>query len=443
MTFKPHSEKQDALIISEKKFTVAATGVQWGKSVSAVIRLLIAMFKYNSKDDNFIVTSPTYKILYQSTIPVFNSICEGKYGKWDKKNETFRIKGGGTIYFRSGQNPDSVVGITNVRHIVCDEGGLYTRYFWDNIQARSSIKSCPITIVTSPYSLNWLWTDFIRKYRDGDPYITACMHLCQANSSENPYFPKEEYENRRHTMDSRRFNMVYGGVFDRAIGLVYDCFDVQIYVVEPFKLPNGTRFFGGLDWGYVDPTVIKVRAVTEDGMHYSVHELYQTQMRIADIIDACHRLKAMFQIEKFYCDPSRPEYIEEMNRNGLRAQGANNEIIKGIETHYELIKRGDYAVFRDSSKHTVDEYETYHYPDPKDLKPDQNSSEKINLPVGQHDHCMDVERYISMGTHRIGHAKNRVVKESETVIPSRTVSTYDKDLAKLLKKKPPNADLPL
>lgn len=441
MNFKPHSEKQDALIISDKKFTVAATGIQWGKSVSAVIRLLIAMFKHNSKDDNFLVTSPTYKILYQSTIPVFNSICDGKYGKWDKKNECFKIKGGGTIYFRSGQNPDSVVGITNVRHIVCDEGGLYSRYFWDNIQARSSIKACPITIVTSPYSLNWLWSDFIRKHRDGDPYIQGCMHLCQANSSENPYFPKDEYEHRRKTMDARRFNMVYGGVFDRAIGLVYDCFDIAKHVVEPIALPAGTRYFGGVDWGYVDPTVIKIRAVTEDGMHYSIHEVCETQMRIADIIDACVRLKGIWPIEKFYCDPARPEYIEEMNRNGLRAQSANNEIIKGIEHHYELIKRGDYAIFRDSSKHTVDEYETYHYPDPKDLKPDQNASDKINLPVDQHNHTMDAERYITMGTYRIGHAKNRVVKQDESVVPSKIVANYDKDLAKLLKKKRVHADL--
>jgi len=440
--FKPHTEKQEEVFLTEKRISIAATGIQWGKTTVGVMRLLMDMFKFTSAEDNFIVTAPTYKILYQSTLPVFKAICDGRFGHYHKENECFRIKGGGMVWFRTGQNPDSVVGITNVRHILCDEAGLYSRYFWDNIQARSSIKRCPITIVTSPYSLNWLWTDFIRKHRNGDEYVRKLVHLCQATSKENPYFPEEEYNDRLRTMDPRRFNMLYGGVFDRAVGLVYDCFDISQHVIDSFLLPVGTRYFGGIDWGYTDPCVIKVRAVTETGMHYSISEVCQTQLRVSDIIDHCVRLKNLYKIEKFFCDPSRPEYIEELNRKGLNAQPAANAIVMGIEKHYALIKGGDYFVFKENNKHTIDEYETYHYADPKDLKPDQGSNDKINLPVDQSNHTMDCERYISMGTWRIGHAKNRVVNQDTSVIPFREISQYDTNMDKLIKRRR-NADISL
>lgn len=393
------------------------------------------MHRFIDKEDNFIVTSPTYKILYQSTLPPFLKWNEG-LGRYNKKDECFEMFGGGKVWFRTNQNPDSVVGITNVRHVLCDEAGLYSRYFWDNIQARSSFMQCPISIVTSPYSLNWLYTDFIRPYHNGDENIKGLIHLCQARSDENPYFPRGEYELRQATMDSRRFSMIYGGAFDKPEGLVYDCFDQNKHVVDRRKLPIGTRYFGGIDWGYTDPTVIAVRAITPDGCHFRVEESYKTQQRLSDSIDEAYRLSSLYGIEKFFADPSRPDAISEFNKCGLRCVPAQNEILKGIECHYDLIKAGDYFLFRDGNKYTLDEYETYHYPDAKDLKPDQNQGKNLILPVDQHNHGMDVERYLSMGTYLIGKKRNAVLNSNHIDPIKAKVSApkIDKDLSKLLKK---------
>lgn len=440
MIFEPHSAKQDGFLFSEKRISIAATGIQYGKSTVGVMRLIKDLFKYTDKSDNFIIASPTYKILYQSTLPVFTNYMDG-YGRHDKKNEFFQLTNGGKVWFRTGQNPDSVVGITRVRHILCDEAGLYSRYFWDNLQARSSFSEAPITIVTSPYSLNWLWTDYIRKHKGGDPHISDLCHIIQARSDENPYFPRGEYENKQKTMDARRFNMVYGGSFDKAQGLVFDCFEEKSMAINPVKLPTGTRFFGGIDWGYTDPTVIKIRAVTEDGMHYSVDEVYQTQMHQGDILDHCARLKMLWGVEKYFADPSRPDHISYLNQHGITCIGAQNDIELGIERHYELIKGGYYQVFRNSNKYTLDEYETYHYPEPEDLKPDQNQKAKINVPVDQNNHCMDCERYITMSTHNIGFRKNRVVKETDDLIKARVSSVNHDTRLEKLKKRRPNANI--
>ena len=387
LVFEPHSDKQNEAIFSTSKITIAATGIQFGKTLLGVMRLKIAMHEFTHPTDNFIVTSPTYKILYQSTLPVFNYWNKG-FGTYDKKNECFNINGGGTVWFRTGMDADSVVGITNVRHILCDEAGLYSLYFWENIQARASFKEAPITIVTSPYSLNWLYRDFIRKYRAGDEYTRKQVHLCQAKSCENPYFPMAEYENKRRTMEPRRFNMMYGGNFDKAQGLVYGCFDSSKHWIDPINLPEGTRYVASIDWGYTHPFVILVRAITPLGMHYQVAEFYQTQLMLNEKIDAAHRMRAMYPIEKFYADPANPDDIASFNQAGLRVVPANNDIKKGIEAHWELVNSGCFAMFKGNNFHTADEFEMYHYPEAKDLKPDQGEYSLSELPVDKDNHCI-------------------------------------------------------
>lgn len=438
MHFKLHSPKQESIFLSNKDITIAATGIQWGKSCVAVACLVKAMFTHSSPNDNFLVTSPTYKVLYQSTMPVFMKFLKD-YGRMDKKNEIFELFNGGKVFFRTGTDPDSVIGITDIRYVVCDEAGLYTRYFKDNIFARSSIKEAKIVMVTSPYSLNWLYTDYIRKYKT-DPYIQETCHLVQARSNENPYFPAKEYEKKQKLMDPRRFAMIYGGSFDKAQGLVYDCFDSNLMAIDPIKLPYGTRFFGGIDWGSTDPCAIKIRAVTEFGMHYSVDEVYQTQLHAEQILDHCARLKTLWGVERFYADPSRPDMIAYLNSHGIVCVKANNEIELGIERHYELIKNGRYQVFRSACPHTMDEYETYHYPEPGDLKPDQSQKKSINLPVDSNNHAMDTERYITAATHRVD--KNRVETSDKTVLkPRKDDNPYER--LKRLRERARDANLPI
>ena len=441
ITWKPHSKKQNDFLFSEKKIAILATGIQYGKTASGVVWLKMMMHKYTDPTDNFIVASPTYKILAQSTLPPFMDIM-GDCGVLDKQNYVFRMHGGGSCWFRTGQNPDSPVGITNVRAILCDEAGLYSRYFWDNLQARSSFKSAPIRIVTSPYSLNWLYHDFIRKHQKKDEFILSICDMYQATSKENPYFPDDEYEQRRRTMDARRFNMIYGGNFDKADGLVYDIFDIEAHVVPMPEFPPGTEFVGGIDWGFTDPFVCKIRAINPDGVHYDVAEYYKTNLTLREMIEAVRKMQISlgFEARIFHADPSRPDYINEFCRAGIKTIAADNDIRLGIDRHYELIKSGKYYVVEGTCPHSVDEYELYHYPELKDLKPDQ--SQKDELPVGKDDHCMDVTRYITSATYKPqGRRKNRVTTHS---MEQKTFHSkdpfYDTEVHKLMKKKKRNAN---
>lgn len=382
-------------VASKTKTFIANDQIVTHNTTVGAIRMKQKMHEHAGKESAFIITAPTYKTLHQSTLPAFLKLMDG-YGRYDKKFDLFKFSGGGTVYCRTETDPDSVVGITNVKHIWCDEAGKYGLYFWQNIQARAEFCGCAIDLTTSPYSLNWIYKEIIKPCSKGErpdvEYVTAA-------SWDNPYHSLANEENRalkERTMDSRRFRMIFGGMFEKMEGLVYDCFDEAIHVVEPFQLPTGTRYFAGIDWGfYPDPFVIIIRAVLPNGKHIQVGEFVKTKLTISDQIQAAKQKRTIWNIERFYADPSQPGSIEEFNRAGLPTVPAENAIRIGIDAHYELIKSGDFRIFKNSSPNTLDEYATYHYADVVDLKPDQDSNPKDQLPVGQFDHCLDASRYLT------------------------------------------------
>ena len=318
-------------------------------------------------------------------------------GKENKADACFKVFNGGTVWFRTAHDPDSIVGITNVRGIWGDEAGKFPLYFWENIQARASFRQCPVILTTSPYSLNWVYKDIIRPTSKG--LRDDCL-VIQAASYESPYFPMAEYERKKATMDPKRFKMVYGGQFEKPEGLVYGCFDEDENVIGATNLGPGTKFVAGVDWGYTHPFVIKVRAIDVNGNHFDVSEFYKTQMTISQMVDVAKKKMAVFGIERFWCDPSRPDYIAEFQKEKIPALAADNSIRRGIDIHYELIKTRKYKMVSGRCPYTLAEIETYHYPEEQENKTDKDDTEKSELPVDTDNHALDSDRYISIMTYK-------------------------------------------
>lgn len=396
--FKPHTLKQERAIFTEKPVLLLGTGTQFGKTTVGALRMKRFIHKFTNKDDAFIITSPTYKTMMQSTLPPFLKIMKG-YGTHNKKDDVFEVFNGGKVYLRTETDPDSIVGITNVKHIWGDEAGKYRLYFWENIQARADFCGCGVDLTTSPYALNWVYKDLIKPVNSGK---RSDVEYIWAASWENPYhslYDPLKREHKRSTMDPRRFDMLYGGEFGKMVGRVYDCFDDEANICDPFALPTGTRFVAGVDWGFSpDPFACVIRAITPDGRHYQVHEFCKTGMTIQKIIEALTPLQKIYKIEMFYCDPSRPDNIQAFNEGKLPAVKAENGIRIGIDRHYELMAARKYKIFKGTSPHTIDETETYHYPELVDLGPDDDSSD--DLPVDQNNHCLDANRYCTISTYR-------------------------------------------
>lgn len=368
---------------------ICGTGIQWGKTSVGAVRTKMAMHRFTDESDAFLVTAPTYKIMQQATLPAFLRLMEG-YGEYSKADSVFKMFSGGTCYMRTATDPDSIVGITNVRHVWGDEAGLYPLYFHENIQARASFRQAPICYTTSPYTLNWIFKDYIRK-RLKDPNSLPELELIQARSDENPYFPATEFERKKQSMDPRRFNMIYGGQFQKMEGLVYDNFSEDLHITEPRSFDSRTTFIAGVDWGYTAPAAILVLAVTPDDGVYLVAEHYKSGQTIAQLVEVAKRFHAIYGIERFYADPASPANIAEFNRAGLTCLEADNEIRAGVDACYEYIQTDKFKVFKGKAPHFLDEISLYHYATEEDVAADKDVKERG--PVKQNDHAMDAWRY--------------------------------------------------
>lgn len=427
--FTSHSQKQEDLIFSDAELTIAGTGTQWGKSQAGSLWMKRKIHKIPDANANFVLASPSYKIMNQSMIPYFLFSMEG-LGKYNKTEAVFEMSERRRVYLRTETDQDSIVGIPKVKAGWLDEAGKMRLYFWENYRARAASEGAHTLLTTSPYSLNWLYKDLIKPCKEGK---LPKIKLIQAASWENPYHSLHDPEKRREmraSMDPRRFEMLFGGEWGKQAGLVYDCFEDALNICPEFRLPNGTIYYAGVDWGHTEPFVIVVRAITPDLQHYQVSEFYKTGMTVPDQVRVAKQKMVTYGIKQFYCGHERPENILLFNQNGLPAVGvAEKDIQVGTDLHYEMIKTQRYKIFEGSSPYSLDEYETYHYPEPEDLKPDQDSNDQ--LPVGQNDHCMSANRFVTLRTYRSG----RLLKPHAPVETSERAETQEQRIKGLMRMK--------
>jgi len=181
---------QDKAIFAKERFVALIAGLQSGKTIGGAIWSRIMFDKYPK--DSGLIAAPTYKILTQSTLPKFFELNPDLRKYYKKGDNEIDIPGRGSIYIRSTENPNVLEGMT-LRWAWFDEGGQMKLDAWVNIQGRLSILKGKLFITTTPYTLNWLYTDFYENWLNKTPEYK----VVQFKSKDNPYFPEEEYERVR------------------------------------------------------------------------------------------------------------------------------------------------------------------------------------------------------------------------------------------------------
>lgn len=377
-TIKLH-KYQDQAIFAKERFIALIAGLQSGKTIGGVVWSRI-QFDANPKDSG-LIAAPTYKILTQSTLPKFFEINPDLKRYYKKGDNEILIPNRGTIFIRSTENPNVIEGMT-LKWAWLDEAGQMKLDAWINVQGRLSILKGKLFITTTPYTLNWLYTDFYQAYLNKVPEFK----VVQFRSCDNPYFPKDEYLRIKQTMDVRTFKRRYDGLFEKMEGLVYDDFSPQD-IIEPKKVPY-KEVIAGIDWGYNNPAAIAVIGITHQDEYYIIDEYYKTGKTTGEIIEKCKYFQELYKVRLWYPDPAEPDRLEEMKRAGIYPRDVNkgkDSIVNGINAVRNLIRQNRFKVFN-TCKYVQDEFSMYHYPE---VKEGQEKEE----PIKENDHLCDAIRY--------------------------------------------------
>lgn len=123
---------------------------------------------------------------------------------------------------------------------------------WEAVLRRLSLSQGRVLLGTTPYNVGWLKTAVYDRWVKGD----ANYEVIQFASTENPSFPRAEYERAKDSMPAWRFQMMYQGQFSRPAGMIYDCFDETYHVCQPFEVPPTWPLYCGIDFGGVNTAVL-------------------------------------------------------------------------------------------------------------------------------------------------------------------------------------------
>lgn len=410
---KFQEEAWDALDDQSIREIGLVAGIQGGKTSFGALGMLKKITEWSTRypDANYLITADSYKTLHQATIPTFLKIMGRKMGRYVNGKEEFVLKTGGKVFARTDTDPNSVEGIPDCAFAWMDEAGKCSKLFQINVLGRVARLQGQVLYTSTPYSLNWLYKDVEKPFREG---ARKDISFIQFASHENPSFPKEEFERQRQILDPRTFRRKYMGLHERLEGLVYELTSDNF--IDPYSLPRGTRYFAGIDFGFAEghEFAAVIRAFTPEGYHIDIQEFKQAGLDPNAQVMMCKSLASVYPIETWYCDPARPDMISAFNKAGLSSIGFQvgkdgfKPIMAGITKQIELIRSGRYKIFRGKLPLLEDEFETYHWPENKDGRIEKE------VPVPINDHILDAVRYVSVGTMHLEKEREAPLMGSRT-----------------------------
>jgi phage terminase large subunit len=230
-----------------------------------------------------------------------------------------------------------------------------------------------IIISFNPTDYNhWLRTMF---FEEPNEYLDQATVLT-TTIEDNKFATQQDYAAlaRLEKQDAGQFGIYRKGQWAVLKNLIWTNWDIAKDYPEVWD-----SIFYGVDWGFNDPNcLIEIRILDQEV--YVKELVYKSGMHNDGFILECEKLVAD-RFAFLFCDPSRPEYIEEFYQKRFNVKPARNEILKGID----FVKRYQLHIHKDSVN-LIKEIKGYKWREDK-------SGNVLDAPVDFNDHAMSAIRY--------------------------------------------------
>lgn len=396
--------KQYEFLTSPAHFAAFIAGIGSGKTTTGTHRGVRAAFGQIGNEtiptpNTGMVCAPTYDMINLIVVPSYFEVLGGleKDGglirDYNKSEKIFTLVNGSKIVFRSTDNPERLRG-PNLSWIHLDEAALMTEDVWKILfgRIRAHGKFGYIWLTSTPAGRNWIYQRWVQDRRNS-------YHLVQMHTFENiflhPDFIKELAE--EYAGDYAKQEL--GGAFVAFKGLIYPEFNPDRHIFTETDLQRYQYAVAGVDWGFASPGVILVAGVDGDGRIDVLHEEYVKRRPIEDWAQVAYDLHKMYNIQTFFCDPSKPDYISKFMEAGVHAIAADNTVDSGIQDVRKMIIRRDQAGtpflrVHNQTPWTQTEFAQYQWLT-RNIRGEGEIS--MDAPRKAKDHTMDSLRYLVRG----------------------------------------------
>lgn len=380
---------------SDRRFVFMLAGTQGGKTAYGPI-WLHREIQLCGPGDYLAVTS-TFPLLKLKMLPEFLRLFQHTLylGEWKAVDKVFEFHDGRTrVIFGSATNAESLESATAKAAWLDEIGqGQFRLESWEAIQRRLSLHQGRVLGGTTIYNLGWLKQQIYDRWRNGD----KDYHVIQFHSTANPAFPRAEYERAKRTLPSWKFNMMYGGEYDRPAGLIYsDYFDTYReqggHLVKPFEIPAEWPRHVGIDFGAVNTALVWLAHDPKANVYYAYRESLEggksTREHVKDALEIASGVNM-----RTWHGGSKSEVQQRIDwqEAGIYAQEPPvSDVESGIDKVVELFKTFRLFVF-DSLTGLRDELGTYSRVMDDSGQPTEKIQDKERF------HRGDALRYVALG----------------------------------------------
>jgi len=385
-------EEQEPFLRDDKKYYGYISGVGAGKTFAGILRTALNVHRWNPGEMGAIV-APTTTMIKDVIIPEMRDL--GFMDHWTYKSAHTDEPGIHTpndsrILLLSADNRRTIERLR----------GLNLAWWWIDEAAQVDERARDILtqrlrsgeyrngfVTTTPQGHNHTYEFFVGdidgEYRDhGEAEVYEAddrLSILRVPTHANPYTPEDYKEQMDEDHDGRFYEQEVLGRFVQYEGLIYPWFSDD-HVVPRDSLPEHyDQVIYGCDWGHNNPAVT-LAVARHDDTWMVVDEWYERRCTAQDHARAAHALVSEWGEGPVYCDPSEPANIETLQREGLDARAADNDVLPGIQ-HVSSLQ--DRLRVVEDAQNTRNELNQYQYRDGGD-------SDK---PLKQNDHAMDALRY--------------------------------------------------
>lgn len=282
---------------------------------------------------------------------------------------------------------------------------------FDEIKSRCSAPGARIIGDTNPdRPSHWLKKDYIDK---ADGKTIVCFHwLLTDNSFLTDRYIKSIIESTPAGVFTDR-NIK--GLWVAAEGAVYPDFRRDIHYITPDKLPEISKFWAGMDFGWEHPGAVVLFGESKDGTiyllkeyaskHRSIQEwskiLINLEQKINEHIEKMRKqeeaeMMANDPLYKYhfhkkskykpiklpvYCDSARPDLIAELQKAGINAINAHKDVVAGIGEVATLLHNNKLFIIYEQNMQFDKEIDAYVW------------KKDADEPVKTNDDVMDAVRY--------------------------------------------------
>lgn len=354
---------------SDRRIVAVLSGTQGGKTVFGPHWLYREIQRRGPGD--YLVVTPTFQLLELKALPEFRRVFGdllnlGAYTGSPTRQFVFSSLGEQRTFgapqdtptrvlFGYAADPESLESAT-VKAAWLDEAG--QRKFklgsWEAIRRRLSIHRGRVLLTTTPYDLGWLKQKIWDRWRANDPEI----EVIRFDSTENPAFPQEEFEQARRDLPSWKFDLFYRAIFTRPAGLIYDAFNLDVHTVPRFAIPATWPRSLGLDFGAVNTAGIFLAEEPGTNRAYAYREYRAGGRTMAEHVAVLLRDEPGLPLA-VGGSGSEDQWRAEARAAGLPVREPPiTEVEIGIARVYARIKRGGLLIFDDLDG-LLEEIQTY------------------------------------------------------------------------------------